>query len=211
MFRQKVTHSVSPYDRGRTRTCNPQFRKLMPYPLGHTATFIYLSYHINSEFFGSPEMGLELQTLAKLASLIYSQSLRRCTAPARLRLDRSSSAGLFGNFPYTKCWLNMVLALAIGPDNLWLTCMKATEWENLVNQAYQAIAHFCISKIMCPSSIPTRRHARFLWPNGDSFFPSSLSFKSFISHPHKTWAHFVSSWSLHNIQYESQIWQISTT
>ena len=27
------------YDRDRTRTCNPQIRSLMPYPLGHTATF----------------------------------------------------------------------------------------------------------------------------------------------------------------------------
>ena len=25
-------------DRDRTRTCNPQIRSLMPYPLGHTAT-----------------------------------------------------------------------------------------------------------------------------------------------------------------------------
>ena len=26
-------------DRDRTRTCNPQIRSLMPYPLGHTAMF----------------------------------------------------------------------------------------------------------------------------------------------------------------------------
>ena len=25
------------FDRDRTRTCNPQIRSLMPYPLGHTA------------------------------------------------------------------------------------------------------------------------------------------------------------------------------
>ncbi len=25
------------YDHGRTRTCNPQIRSLMPYPLGHAA------------------------------------------------------------------------------------------------------------------------------------------------------------------------------
>ena len=26
------------HDRDRTRTCNPQIRSLVPYPLGHTAT-----------------------------------------------------------------------------------------------------------------------------------------------------------------------------
>ena len=31
-------------DRGRIRTCNPQRRKLMPYPLGHTAAFIDASF-----------------------------------------------------------------------------------------------------------------------------------------------------------------------
>ena len=29
-------------DRDRTRTCNPQIRSLMPYPLGHTATVTFL-------------------------------------------------------------------------------------------------------------------------------------------------------------------------
>ena len=28
-------------DRDRTRTCNPQIRSLMPYPLGHTASFTF--------------------------------------------------------------------------------------------------------------------------------------------------------------------------
>ena len=28
-------------DRDRTRTCNPQIRSLMPYPLGHTASVKY--------------------------------------------------------------------------------------------------------------------------------------------------------------------------
>ena len=31
-------------DRDRTRTCNPQIRSLVPYPLGHTAN--YEKYHI---------------------------------------------------------------------------------------------------------------------------------------------------------------------
>ena len=34
---EKVNKKV--FDRGRTRTCNPQRRKLMPYPLGHTAIY----------------------------------------------------------------------------------------------------------------------------------------------------------------------------
>ena len=29
------------FERDRTRTCNPQLRKLMPYPLGHTP-FLYI-------------------------------------------------------------------------------------------------------------------------------------------------------------------------
>ena len=29
-------------DRDRTRTCNPQIRSLMPYPLGHTAAHIVM-------------------------------------------------------------------------------------------------------------------------------------------------------------------------
>ena len=29
-------------DRDRTRTCNPQIRSLMPYPLGHTAEGVLL-------------------------------------------------------------------------------------------------------------------------------------------------------------------------
>ena len=34
-------------DRDRTRTCNPQIRSLMPYPLGHTATDGWLIRVVN--------------------------------------------------------------------------------------------------------------------------------------------------------------------
>ena len=37
MKRKKKKKKKELTDRDRTRTCNPQIRSLMPYPLGHTA------------------------------------------------------------------------------------------------------------------------------------------------------------------------------
>ena len=34
-------------DRDRTRTCNPQIRSLVPYPLGHTVLWIFLDLASN--------------------------------------------------------------------------------------------------------------------------------------------------------------------
>ena len=36
------------FDRGRIRTCNPQNRSLMPYPLGHTALDVFRPTKVNS-------------------------------------------------------------------------------------------------------------------------------------------------------------------
>ena len=38
-YQLKISKTVT--DRDRTRTCNPQIRSLMPYPLGHTATYMH--------------------------------------------------------------------------------------------------------------------------------------------------------------------------
>ena len=35
---QKLQTTTKRFDRDRTRTCNPQIRSLVPYPLGHTTT-----------------------------------------------------------------------------------------------------------------------------------------------------------------------------
>ncbi len=39
-FLQNVLEKQKDFDLDRTRTCNPQIRSLMPYPLGHKATLI---------------------------------------------------------------------------------------------------------------------------------------------------------------------------
>ena len=38
LFKNNLKKKKDVNDRDRTRTCNPQIRSLMPYPLGHTAT-----------------------------------------------------------------------------------------------------------------------------------------------------------------------------
>jgi hypothetical protein len=42
-----VLQIIVAIDHGSTRTCNPQIRSLMPYPLGHAATYnkLILQYH----------------------------------------------------------------------------------------------------------------------------------------------------------------------
>ena len=42
-------------DRDRTRTCNPQIRSLMPYPLGHTAADGWLIRVVNYKINKKPE------------------------------------------------------------------------------------------------------------------------------------------------------------
>ena len=60
-FNKKYKNISKTIDRDRTRTCNPQIRSLMPYPLGHTAAgynlwtisaygyLMFLSAHHNIE------------------------------------------------------------------------------------------------------------------------------------------------------------------
>ena len=91
-------------------------------------------------------MVLELRTLAKLASLIYSQSLRRCTAPARL--DRSSVPWAIWKLSVHKMPAKYGAALAIGPDNLRLTCVVLNILCQIFNSnlyLYPSSPNLCLS------------------------------------------------------------------
>ena len=45
----QICQKKNELDRDRTRTCNPQIRSLMPYPLGHTAAVYPASNNLETQ------------------------------------------------------------------------------------------------------------------------------------------------------------------